>query len=103
MNFPSRPSWHPAVASVCTMLVIALAALVASPTLHAWMHGDGAPHSDVTCPVNHFAGGLAMAEDSAALESLPLLGLPESWALPAAPAVAQPRFLRLPERGPPLA
>jgi hypothetical protein len=99
------------VAAGSAALVLALAIFAASPDLHGRLHGhDHCPvheknaddSADHTCAITLFAGGLPVPH--AALDLAP--GAAAWHAQP--PAVAEriflttPRYLRQPERGPPI-
>lgn len=82
-------------------LVLALTILAASPLTHDLVHKSDAPRVDDRCAVVLFAAGVSQP-----LEPI-TVPLPEiAWQV--APAfsaeeifLSSPRFLRLPERGPP--
>lgn len=80
------------------LLVLTLAA--ASPTLHEWLHSAGVDAED-GCAVVLFASGITAAAAAIAI-TLPTV----AWRVSRVTAyqeffVATPRYLRLPERGPP--
>ena len=85
------------------LLVLALTVLAASPHLHARLHADDAAHSpdEQGCVVTLFAQGVEPLLAAAFLIFAPLLRV--IAAPPSAREVflVAPRFLRLPERGPP--
>lgn len=102
------------LAGAGVLLVLTLTVLAASPAAHAWAHGRSDtchdhPHSgshgpaddDSGCAVVLFASGLDVPAEPGAL-------LPPTYVsggiLPvtaAEPLLSRPRYLRLPERGPP--
>ena len=94
---------HRIVAAGCAALVLALTIFAASPAAHNWLHADdGAAQRDEGCAVELFAAGVA-----------PLAGPVQVAAPAAAPAdvssvpaieffLVSPRYLRQPERGPPV-
>ena len=102
------------LAGAGVLLVLALNVLAASPAVHAWVHtradacADHAPQpsprngdDDSGCAVVLFASGLDVpAEPGALLPPASVLGgvLPVTAA---EPLLSRPRYLRLPERGPP--
>ncbi len=83
-------------------LVLLLAALTSSPELHRLFHGPDEQASDDGCAVVQFSHGVSAAVDTAVVALRPV-----EWQAAARTAaleifVASPRFLHLPERGPPL-
>lgn len=83
-------------------MVFALAVFVASPALHNWLHDQGRSAGDDTCAVVLFASGVPLALGIPAV-------LPPSveWREPSHVEVTEfflvsPRYLRQPERGPPV-
>lgn len=82
-------------------LVLALAVFSASPQLHDWLHEGGAAHDD-DCAIALFAGGIAVS-----LGGVAIAAPTAAWREPAPVAaaeifVAAPRYLLMPERGPPV-
>lgn len=94
-------------------MVLALSVFAASPAAHTWLHssasacdghahpGDSAAAED-DCAIVLFAGGVALPVGAAAL-------LPPDFAPRGVPPITaaefdwvSPRYLRQPERGPPL-
>jgi len=93
--------WRRFLAAAGAAVVLLLAVLVASPSLHAWLHHGDAPDAD-QCAVVLFAAGVTLAVGAAAVLE-PRIAWREF--LPRAAAelhLAAPRHLRQPERGPPL-
>jgi hypothetical protein len=102
------------LAGAGVLLVLALNVLTASPGAHAWAHGradtcvdhahPAVPNQaddDSGCAVVLFASGLDVpAEPGALLPPASVTGgvLPVTAA---EPLLSRPRYLRLPERGPP--
>lgn len=102
------------LAGAGVLLVLALNVLAASPAAHAWAHARAdacADHAhppspqkgddDSGCAVVLFASGLDVpAEPGALLPPASVIGgvLPVTAA---EPLLSRPRYLRLPERGPP--
>jgi hypothetical protein len=91
------------LAAGSALLVLLLVAASASPALHARLHAD--PHAtggDHTCAVVLFSSGLALATTAT-----PVIPPPRAWsacalATPDELLLDSPRYLRQPERGPPL-
>ena len=81
-------------------LWLLLSASSASPALHHWLHADGIDGTD-NCAVVQFAAGLTVATNA----DVPVPHIEDyAEALCTEPApllLAAPRYLRLPERGPP--
>jgi len=95
------------LAASCAALVLALTLFAASPVAHAWLHSDdsdhaGHPAAADNCAVVIFANGVAPDLGQLAL------GAPVAVPRAVSPATADdvflvsPRYLRQPERGPPL-
>lgn len=87
-------------AAWAALLLLVLTLAAASPTLHEWLHRAGVDADD-NCAVVLFASGITAAAAAIAL-SLPS----GAWRICRAVAyqeffVTTPRYLRLPERGPP--
>ena len=83
-------------------LVLMMGASVVLPALHHWLHGDAGEETSDQCAVEMFGMGITTASSSLALERQTI-----TWPAPVQPAqealfLATPRFLRQPERGPPL-
>ena len=111
---PLPPSFLRLLAGVGVLLVLALTVLAASPAAHAWAHGrsetchdhphpaePGPADDDSGCAVVLLASGLDVpAEPGALLPPTSVAGgvLPVTAA---EPLLSRPRYLRLPERGPP--
>ncbi len=112
---PAAP-WR-ALAGLLAVLVVGLGLASASPQAHAWMHGGeahaheacahpapdapDAQHADHVCAVVLFAQGIELPLDAVFLAQ-PSAGLTTVLLAPDALYLAQPRYLRQPERGPPL-
>jgi len=89
-----------AAAGVALMLLLTVAA--ASPALHQWLHGESAPDASDNCAVVLFASGVTLAAAVIAVAAPRI-----AWSEVRAHAVAEiflvsPRYLRQPERGPPV-
>ena len=93
----------------CAGLVLALSIFAASPVAHDWLHDDGHRHCDEpsssaehTCAVVMFASGVSLAVGPFALT--PPTDVPQGVSPVTAADVflVSPRYLRQPERGPPL-
>jgi hypothetical protein len=113
---PTAP-WR-ALAGVLAALILALGAGTVSPDAHAWMHGEQGPAHDACehhsatspaadddehiCAVVLFASGVELPVD-ATFVNLPFGELNGVRLEPDALYLAQPRYLRQPERGPPTA
>jgi hypothetical protein len=95
------------VAAGAAALVLLLAVLAASPTLHAWVHGQSvaqaqAGHGDDDCVITQFSHGLTTP--AAALALVAFLGLISGLARPCAVGpLPAPRFWLPPVCGPPAA
>jgi hypothetical protein len=83
-------------------LIFALAMFAASPVAHDLLHKKDAPQADDRCAVVLFAGGVSMplgviAVAAPAIEwrVAPVVAAAEIF-------VSSPRYLRQPERGPPV-
>ncbi|HVU24919.1 MAG TPA: hypothetical protein VHE13_12410 [Opitutus sp.] len=87
-------------ASVALLLLLAVAA--ASPAIHQWLHGDSAPEAGDSCAVVLFATGVTVAAAAIAVVLAGAAWRVERVREAAEIFVAAPRYLRLPERGPPL-
>lgn len=92
-------------------LVLALTVFVASPTAHEWLHADdhaNCHESESTqadedaCAVVLFAGGVSLPLDPVAVLEPVALALTISPATAAEIHLVSPRYLRRPERGPPV-
>jgi hypothetical protein len=83
-------------------LVLALTVFAASPELHGLLHtDDGASHEEA-CAVTLFASGVSVP-----LTTIAVVAPEAAWPEPAPAAaeeifVSSPRYLRQPERGPPV-
>ena len=82
-------------------LVLMLAVLAVSPSLHHWLHNDTVDDDDDDCAVVLFSNGVSLALDQVAItppyvvwQRAPLPTAVEIFLVPA-------RYLRQPERGPP--
>jgi hypothetical protein len=90
------------VAGGSAALVLFLTTLAASPELHSRFHGTAQLGNDEGCAVALFASGVSLAAGPVTVEA------PEvTWTEPAAAApeklfLVASRYLRQPERGPPL-
>lgn len=85
-------------------LVLALGMFAASPVLHDWLHGADADAAanDHGCAVVLFASGVSVPLGTIAIA--PPSAEWREWVRPVAREIflASPRYLRQPERGPPL-
>ena len=97
------------LASGVAALVLALTVFAASPTAHAWIHSDHehAPVADLqgehACAIVLFAGGVALPLDAITVTGPLLFAQAISPTTAAELDLISPRYLRRPERGPPLA
>ena len=82
-------------------LVFALGVFGASPVLHDWLHGQNTPADD-GCAVVLFAAGVSVPLGAIAVT--PPAAMWREFARPVAREIflASPRYLRQPERGPPV-
>ena len=103
------------LAGIAAALVLALSVFASSPVAHGWLHeradtncqGHSHPnpaesdHDDAGCAVVLFAGGVELPAGPASL--LPPVSVPGGLltVTAAEPLLSRPRYLRLPERGPP--
>lgn len=89
------------VAAGSAALVLLLAVLAASPELHERFHAAGGTGTHDQCAVTLFANGVSLACTTTAVPLPPISWIEHAAAEPAEIFVVTPRFLRLPERGPP--
>lgn len=92
---------HRLLAASAAALVFALGVFAASPALHEWLHSHDAPPANDSCAIVLFANGV-----STPLGMLVLTPPAAVWGESVRPIareifLASPRYLRLPERGPP--
>jgi hypothetical protein len=93
---------HRALALGCALVVIALAIFAASPELHHKLHmGDSDAGAD-SCAVVLFAAGVSAAVAAIAVAAPTLAFAEAERVIPVRVYVASPRYLRQPERGPPV-
>lgn len=97
----TEPLFRRVLAAAGVAVVFALTVFAASPSLHAWLHHDTAPQAD-NCAVVLFASGVTLAVGAAAVPAPRV-----AWREFVPVAVAElhlvaPRYLRQPERGPPV-
>ena len=88
------------LAALMAALVLGLTVLAASPSAHRWLH-DEAEGPDDACAVVLFAYGAPLAVAAIAL-AVGMRQAEVSHAFAVTLALVPPRYLRLPERGPPL-
>lgn len=97
------PFFRRAIAALGVALVLLLSASAASPGLHHHFHGDGAQDAgNDNCAVVLFANGLTLA-----VAAIGVAAPHATWSERAPQFVeeillASPRYLRQPERGPPV-
>jgi hypothetical protein len=89
------------VAAGCAALVLLLATLAASPRLHERFHRADNVSTDDNCAVTLFASGISLACAGTPVPLPQVAWVERPTTAPAEIFVATPRFLRLPERGPP--
>ena len=102
-------------AGFAALLVLALSVFAASPVAHAWVHhaldANCGTHThpgpieangeDAGCAVVLFSGGVELPAGPAALLPPTPLATGDLTVTAAEPLLSRPRYLRLPERGPP--
>jgi len=83
-------------------MVFALGVFAASPVLHGWLHDQNTTPANDGCAVVLFAAGVSMPLGAVTLA--PPTAAWREFTRPVAPEIllASPRYLRQPERGPPL-
>ena len=96
------PSLRRFIATLGIAVVLILSASTVSPTLHDWLHAGSSHDASDQCAVVLFASGVTLAAAAIAVAAPAL-----AWQRFTAPAVsglflASPRYLRQPERGPPV-
>jgi hypothetical protein len=82
-------------------LVLALAVLASCPELHHWLHGDSEQDSHA-CAVMLYASGLTLTAGAAGLAAPAVVWHERPAVAVAEIFLASPRYLRQPERGPPV-
>ncbi len=92
------------LAGVCAGLVFALTILAASPVAHDLLHSADAEHanSEDTCAVVMFASGVALPVGPLAITPPSAVIAGVSPVTAAEVLLVSPRYLRQPERGPPV-
>lgn len=83
-------------------LVLLLSVLASNPELHRFIHGDSEAGHEDGCAVVLFAHGVSAPLDTAVIATTPA-----EWVALSRPEIAEiflasPRYLHLPERGPPV-
>jgi hypothetical protein len=96
------PFFRRFIAAIGVGLVLMLATATVTPALHDWLHVEGDHETNHQCAVVLFADGVTLAAGAIAFTGSAL-----AWRIFSAPAVAEiflvaPRYLRQPERGPPV-
>lgn len=90
------------IAAGCSALVLALTVFAASPSLHNWLHNHDGIAGDDACPVVLFASGVSLPL-GAIIVTPPAAEWRETpHASTAEVFLVTPRYLRQPERGPPV-
>ena len=92
------------LAAGCAALVFALTIFAASPTAHGLLHDDDHQHadSDEACAVVMFASGVSLPVAPLAITPPTSVVQGISPVTAAEVFLVSPRYLRHPERGPPL-
>lgn len=96
------------LAGGCAALVFALTIFAASPVAHGLLHDDGHDHhhdqasTDDTCAVVLFAGGVSLPVGPLAITPPTIVPQGVSPVTAADVFLVSPRYLRQPERGPPV-
>ena len=92
------------LAGGCAGLVLALTVFAASPVAHNWLHDADHENGDSgdTCAVVMFAGGVSQPVGPFALTPPTTLAASVSLVTAADVFLVSPRYLRQPERGPPV-
>jgi hypothetical protein len=92
------------LAAGCAALVLALTIFAVSPAAHGLLHDDGHEHavSDDACAVVMFASGVSLPVAPIAVIPPTAVACAISPVTAAEVFLISPRYLRQPERGPPL-
>ena len=90
------------LAAGAAALVFALGVLAASPTLHDWLHGHDGKATDDGCAVVLFASGVSVPLGAIAVALPAMVWRETERATEPGIFLVSPRYLRQPERGPPL-
>ncbi len=90
------------VAAGCAALVLALTIFAASPLAHGWLHDDDHVDHNDTCAVVLFAGGVSLPVAPLSITPPCILVASISPVTAAEVFLVSPRYLRQPERGPPV-
>ena len=92
------------IAGGCALLVLALSVLAASPVAHDRLHAaaPGAAEHEDGCAVVLFSGGVSLPVGPIALAPPQLIQRGAAVAAVAELLLVAPRYLRQPERGPPV-
>lgn len=88
-------------AAGAALLVLLLATLAANPELHHWLHDNAANEND-GCAVMLFANGVSAPVDPVAITAPDLAWQPGSPRPVSEIFLVPARYLRQPERGPPV-
>jgi hypothetical protein len=104
-DFPPRSTliapFRRLFATGAALLVLLLATLAASPQLHNWLH-HGAADDDDGCAVVLFSNGVALPLGQIALTPPTMEWQPALLPVASEIFLAPARYLRQPERGPPV-
>jgi hypothetical protein len=83
-------------------LVLLLGTANVAPTLHEWLHVDADHDAEHQCAVVLFASGVTLAAATIAFAAPDLVWNGRSDLAPRSLFLMAPRYLRQPERGPPV-
>ena len=89
-------------AAGAAVLVLLLTAFAVSPQLHGWLHHETADHDD-GCAIVLFSNGVTLAAGYVALTPPSMERQVERVSAPREIFLVPARYLRQPERGPPVA
>ncbi len=89
-------------AALGVALLLLLTVSAASPALHHWLHTDGVTDAADNCAVVLFASGITLAATTVALAARTVVWRERDRLAFAEIFLASPRYLRQPERGPPV-
>jgi hypothetical protein len=103
LRIPQLPVWLTRViAAGGIAVVLFLATLAASPELHARFHGAAVSANDEGCAIGLFASGVSLATDAVAVPAPSVQWADVPAAAPEKIFLVASRYLRQPERGPPV-
>ncbi len=90
------------IAAGSAALVFALTVFAASPVLHGWLHKSHAVAGNDDCAVVLFASGVSLPLDLPTIAPPSATWVEQPRVVTAEIFLASPRYLRQPERGPPV-